>query len=42
MWLGMSLWNIGSTTKNDKSEMRQIMWDGPKWKTGTDGVFSNY
>ena len=27
---------MGSTTKNDKSEMGQIMWDGPKWKTETN------
>ena len=25
-----------STTKNGKSEMRQIIWDGPKWKIGTN------
>ena len=25
-----------STTKNGKSEMGQIMWDGPKWKTETN------
>ena len=22
--------------KNGKREMGQIMWDGPKWKTGTN------
>ena len=27
---------MGSTTKNGKSEMRQILGDGRKWKTGTN------
>ena len=27
---------MGSTTKNDKNEVGQIMWDGPKWKTETN------
>ena len=27
---------MGPTTKNSKSEVGQIMWDGPKWKTGTN------
>ena len=30
----MSQVNIGSATKNGKSEMSKIMWDGLKWNTG--------
>ena len=30
----MGQWNMEFTTKNGKSEMRQIMWDEPKWKNG--------
>ena len=29
-----------STIKNNKSEMRQIMWDGTKWNTGSEYNYS--
>ena len=32
----MSLWNMRSTTKNSKNEMRQILRDGQKWENETN------
>ena len=34
----MSQWNMRSATKIGKSEVCQIIWDDPKWNTGSNYV----